>query len=620
MVKKGHPRKLKSKRLTLKTKYKIQKKVKEHKRKMKKEAKKNPTKRAKKDPGIPNLAPFKEAILREAEEKKMKILEAKEKRKQDRRKMSKLEKMRVDAEGRQLSFETKKKAKPKTNNPESQNLVSSRRAYFREVRRVVEAADVIIEVLDARDPIGTRCLELEKEILTSGGQKKLVLLLNKIDLVPRAIVEQWLKYLRNELPTVAFKASTQTQSRNLSRFKYTLEATPDHMLYTSNCLGATALMKLLNNYCRSADIKTSISVGFVGFPNVGKSSVINSLKRKKACSIGDMPGVTKCMQEVTLAKNIKLLDCPGVVLASSNDEVTMVLRNCVKIDTIKDTVAPIEAILKKCNKEQLMLFYTLPQFSDAQEFLSLMATKKGKFKKGGIPNVAQTAKAVLQDWNSGKIPYFTSPPDEHSLPSHISSEIVSSFSKGLKMNSVTHHDGLILEGVSESGPQEMSVEMASGDRIRGAENEDEVDDTGGKKSEGVEDDMEEEEEDGEEGLEEEEEDDDVDEDADEYDMEEDLEEDGEENKDLTVDLPTEKSPAEEAKAKARVLRQLMEAKANQKATRVPAGNQRLNKNKKEAFKKVLKKRRRADKLATNLSDDLTKALSSFGTISDDGKE
>ncbi|PIK51745.1 putative guanine nucleotide-binding protein-like 3-like protein [Apostichopus japonicus] len=504
---------------------------------MKKEAKKNPTKRAKKDPGIPNLAPFKEAILREAEEKKMKILEAKEKRKQDRRKMSKLEKMRVDAEGRQLSFETKKKAKPKTNNPESQNLVSSRRAYFREVRRVVEAADVIIEVLDARDPIGTRCLELEKEILTSGGQKKLVLLLNKI-----------------------------------------------------------------------------------GFPNVGKSSVINSLKRKKACSIGDMPGVTKCMQEVTLAKNIKLLDCPGVVLASSNDEVTMVLRNCVKIDTIKDTVAPIEAILKKCNKEQLMLFYTLPQFSDAQEFLSLMATKKGKFKKGGIPNVAQTAKAVLQDWNSGKIPYFTSPPDEHSLPSHISSEIVSSFSKGLKMNSVTHHDGLILEGVSESGPKEMSVEMASGDRIRGAENEDEVDDTGGKKSEGVEDDMEEEEEDGEEGLEEEEEDDDVDEDADEDDMEEDLEEDGEENKDLTVDLPTEKSPAEEAKAKGRVLRQLMEAKANQKATRVPAGNQRLNKNKKEAFKKVLKKRRRADKLATNLSDDLTKALSSFGTISDDGKE
>lgn len=87
-------------------------------------------------------------------------------------------------------------------------------------------------------------------------------------------------------------------------------------------------------------------------------------------------------------------------------------------------------------------------------------------------------------------------------------------------------------GVSESGPKEMSVEMASGDRIRGAENEDEVDDTGGKKSEGVEDDMEEEEEDGEEGLEEEEEeeDDDVDEDADEDDMEEDLEEDEEENK------------------------------------------------------------------------------------------
>lgn len=56
------------------------------------------------------------------------------------------------------------------------------------------------------------------------------------------------------------------------------------------------------------------------------------------------------------------------------------------------------------------------------------------------------AKVFCVYLHSGKIPYFTSPPDEHSLPSHISSEIVSSFSKGLKMNSVTHHDGLILEG------------------------------------------------------------------------------------------------------------------------------------------------------------------------------
>lgn len=62
----------------------------------------------------------------------------------------------------------------------SKDLISSRKAYFKEVKKVVDAADVLIEVLDARDPLGTRCIELEKEIMSSGGQKKLVLLLNKI--------------------------------------------------------------------------------------------------------------------------------------------------------------------------------------------------------------------------------------------------------------------------------------------------------------------------------------------------------------------------------------------------------------------------------------------------------
>lgn len=92
---------------------------------------------------------------------------------------------------------------------------NSRKTYYKEFRKVIEASDVILEVLDARDPLGCRCTDVEQTVLASGTNKKVVLILNKIDLVPKENVEAWLKYLRNEFPTVAFKSSTQSQKNNL---------------------------------------------------------------------------------------------------------------------------------------------------------------------------------------------------------------------------------------------------------------------------------------------------------------------------------------------------------------------------------------------------------------------
>lgn len=91
----------------------------------------------------------------------------------------------------------------------------SLKSFYKEFKKVVEAADVIIEVLDARDPMGSRCIQVEEMIISSGTNKKLVLLLNKIDLVPKENVQAWLKYLRNQYPTVAFKSSTQNQNEKL---------------------------------------------------------------------------------------------------------------------------------------------------------------------------------------------------------------------------------------------------------------------------------------------------------------------------------------------------------------------------------------------------------------------
>lgn len=131
---------------------------------------------------------------------------------------------------------------------------------------------------------------MEQAVRSAKGNKRLVLVLNKADLIPRDNLDQWLKYLRVSLPAVAFKSSTQNQAKRLGRRK--LGKKTESMIQGNTCFGAELLLSLLGNYCRNSDnVKTSIRVGVVGLPNVGKSSVINSLKRNKACMVGNVPGI-----------------------------------------------------------------------------------------------------------------------------------------------------------------------------------------------------------------------------------------------------------------------------------------------------------------------------------------
>merc|ERR1719193_2961979 len=304
---------------------------------------------------------------------------------------------------------------------------TSAKAYYREFKKVVDAANVVLEVLDARDPLGSRCKEVEQGVVVGGG-KRLVLVLNKADLVPRENLQAWVKYLRNEYPTIAFKASTQNTTR-LGQAKVDMKST-DAVIHTSKCVGADTLMALLGNYCRNKEIKTSIRVGVVGMPNVGKSSLINSLKRSRACNVGSTPGVTKAMQEVQLDSKVKLLDSPGVVLASGlKSDASVALRNAIRTDTMEDPVTPIEAILQRCPQQQMCLQYNIATYNNVHEFLGLVARKLGKLTKGGIPNHNMAARIVLNDWNSGKIKYFTLPPETETKETHVSAEVVSEFAK-----------------------------------------------------------------------------------------------------------------------------------------------------------------------------------------------
>lgn len=303
---------------------------------------------------------------------------------------------------------------------------TSRRAFFKHMQMVVTKADIILEVLDARDPLACRAPEVESLIVNAEGSKKLVLVLNKIDLVPPPVVMAWLRYLRQSFPAIAFKASTQQQRSNLAAAggaRVNSAVRSGEVLTGSGAAGADVLMQLIKNYSRSHEKKKAVTVGVIGYPNVGKSSIINSLKRNRAVGVSSVPGFTKTAQEVQLDAKVRLLDCPGIIFDDSagsggldDGGAGLLLRNCVSVESMADPELAVSGILRRCEPAKLMSLYELPRFDTADQFLALVAKKRGKLLRGGEPDMNAAAKAVLQDWNSGAIPFFTVPPavrDDH---------------------------------------------------------------------------------------------------------------------------------------------------------------------------------------------------------------
>lgn len=287
---------------------------------------------------------------------------------------------------------------------------NSLKAYFKEFKKVIEAADVVLEVVDARDPLGTRCAEVAQSVREAPGGKKLILILNKADLVPKDNIDKWLKYLRRFSPVIPFKASTQSQNNKLGHRKVNAS---EKTFVGSTCIGAELLMSMLGNYCRNKSIKTSIRVGIVGIPNVGKSSIINSLTRGRTCNVGATPGVTKQLQEVEIDSKIKIMDSPGVVFHSPNDSKTpAVLRNAQRISDIKDPFTVAEMILKRATKQYFCKLYDITSYDSPEEFFAKKAIRMGKMKGKGLPDVETAARSMLNDWNTGKIKYCSQPPEE----------------------------------------------------------------------------------------------------------------------------------------------------------------------------------------------------------------
>ena len=498
-------------------------------RKDRKKAKNDPTWRSKltKDPGVPNLFPFKDKILKEIEDgKRRKEEEAAARREQSKAQRKSVIATRtsnggivvdgddIDLEEDLMEDEDEDMDDQESSNPMAALLASararaaihdpanasdgdemdeddesdagsfasfdqepssakttdnSRRAHAQTLNNLISTSDIILYILDARDPLATRSPAIEAQI-TSNPNKRLILILNKIDLVPANVLKGWLLYLRKSFPTLPLRSSTSTPAAKQFDHK--------HLTATTT---ATNLVRALKTYALT---RASTTVGIVGYPNVGKSSVVNALtsrlsgkgpKAKKECPVGSEAGVTTSLREVKLDGKMRLVDSPGVVFATATgdekkstkrsakdaeeEKATLVLLNALPPKEIGDPMPAVSLLLKRMGNSELLMgmlmdAYGLPALMKAgpskditTDFLLQVARKRGRIGKGGIPNLHAAAQTVISDWRDGRIQGWVEAPPEEESSSRSKDEkvIVTEWAKEFKIEGLWG-DGADAEG------------------------------------------------------------------------------------------------------------------------------------------------------------------------------
>ena len=265
----------------------------------------------------------------------------------------------------------------------------------RKIQSSLKLVDAVAEIIDARIPISSRNPDLDKLI----QNKPRLVLLNKCDMANQTATKMWIDYFKNQgITAIAIDCKS---GRGLNQFAPAVN---------------TVLAQRLEKLKSKGMINPMLRIMIVGIPNVGKSSFINRIAKQNRAKVEDRPGVTRGNQWYTIAKNLEMLDTPGVLWPKFDDKV--VGEHLAFTGAVKDQILDIELLavrlldfLKKLKPKDFIERFKLEDIdienTDSYELLELIGKKRGMLISGGEVNTERAAIMLLDEFRAAKLGRIT---------------------------------------------------------------------------------------------------------------------------------------------------------------------------------------------------------------------
>ena len=265
----------------------------------------------------------------------------------------------------------------------------------RQIQSSLKLVDAVAEIIDARIPVSSRNPDLAKLV----QNKPRVILLNKFDMANQTATKMWIDYFKKQ-NLVAIPVDCKS-GRGLDKFAPAVNTVMSHKI---------ARLK------EKGMVNPTIRIMIVGIPNVGKSSFINKMVKKNRAKVEDRPGVTRGNQWYTIAKNLEMLDTPGVLWPKFDDKT--VGEHLAFTGAVKDQILDIELLavrlldfIKELKPADFITRFKLENEDieniDSYELLKMIGKKRGMLVSGGEIDTERAAIMLLDEFRSAKLGRIT---------------------------------------------------------------------------------------------------------------------------------------------------------------------------------------------------------------------